>query len=289
MKHVLLSLLFLATAIHSANAKDDTSSAEVVKQHLASLGSEEARAAVKSRVVEGTLQFQMQHQGGLVEGKEMFVSDGKKLVSLLKLPNPTYHGERFVSDGSRTSVAYMKPGAYSEFGQFMNSHNEVIRDGLWGGTLSTGWFLLDLPARGAKLQSMGRKKIDGKELEHFRYQPAKHSDLDIQLYFEPETGRHVMTTYDLTIGAQMAVTEEETAKQKSTFYRLEERFADYKQHDGIWLPDKWAVQFTADIPIDPSHPMSKGLYGQSDTWRFDVAVKTISHNVELDPKNFEIK
>jgi len=270
-------------------AKDDLQVGDFAKQHLSSIGTEQARAAVKNRAAEGTLQFHTQHQGGSADGKEVFVSDGNKLVSLLKLPNPSYHGERFVSDGRHTTAAMMKPGVYSELGQFVNVHNEILTDGLWGGTLSTGWVLLDLPGRRAGLQYMGRKKVGGRELQQFRFLPTKHSDLEIRLYFEPETARHVMTTYELTIAPQMAMTEEENAKQKATTYRLEERFADFKQYDGVWLPSQWTIQFAVDVPTNPNHPGDAAIYARSDVWEYSVSVTSVSHNVQLDPKNFEIK
>jgi hypothetical protein len=183
----------------------------------------------------------------------------------------------------------MKPGVYSELGQFVNSQNEILTSGLWGGTLSTGWALFDLPGRHAGLQYMGRKKIDGRELQQFRFLPSKRSDLEIRLYFDPETARHVMTTYELTISPQIAATELETAGQKSTSYRLEERFTNFKQYDGLWLPSQWTIQFGLDVPLDPNHPGRAGIYARSDVWEFSVSVTSISHNLQVDPKNFEVK
>jgi hypothetical protein len=270
-------------------AKDDLQVNDFVKQHLNSIGTEQARTAAKNRVVEGTVRFHMQHQGGSIDGKEVFLSDGNRLISLLKLPNPSYHGERFVSDGKHTTAATMKPGVYSELGQFVNVHNEILTEGLWGGTLSTGWALFDLSGRRARLQYSGRKKVDGRELNQFRFVPSKGSDLEIRIYFDPETARHVMTTYELTIAPQMAMTELETAKQKSTSYRLEERFADFKQYDGLWLPSQWTIQFGLDVPTDPNHPGDPAVYARSDVWEFAVSVSSFSHNVQVDPKSFEVK
>ncbi len=129
--------------------------------------------------------------------------------------------------------------------------------------------------------------MDGKELHLLRYSPAKRTDLEIQLYFEPETGRHVMTSYSLTISPEMGMTELENAKQQPTHYLLEERFADFKQSDGLWIPSRWTIQFTADVPLDPKHPVLNRA--QTMVSEFAVMVNSINHNVPVDPKNFEVK
>lgn len=270
-------------------AKDQPSTADFVKQHLASIGTDQARAAAKNRVAEGSVKFEILNRGGSQDGKAVLVSDGNKLVALLKLPNPSYHGERFVSDGKKVMVAQMTPGNYSTFGSFVWNHSEVLTEGLLGGTLSTAWPLANLEERRARLQDRGTRKIDGKELRVMQYMPAKRSDLEILLYMDPETGRHVMTSYWLEIGPQLASSELENAKQSSTQYRLEERFDDFKIADGLQLPNHWTVQFTAQIPMDPRHPGRVGLSLQSGISQFNVTENTISHNVPVDARNFEIK
>jgi hypothetical protein len=289
-------------------AKDELQVTDLVKQHLNSIGTEQARAAVKSRAAEGTLSFQVENENAAhQDGKEVLVSEGVKLVSLLKLPNPNYHGERFVSDGKKTFIAQVKPGAWSTFGDFVMVHNEILTEGLWGGTLSTGWALAHLDERLAKLQDRGLKKVDGRELHRVDYSPKKHSDLDIQLYFEPDTFRHVMTVYSLTISPHMGTSDIATAREQETRYRLEERFADFKSVDGLNLPERWTIEFTSEnaagamanaqnltatvngeASITPINTKGIGA-GSSPVSHFEVTVTNISNNVQLDPKNFEIK
>jgi hypothetical protein len=290
-------------------AKDEMQVSDLVRQHLNSIGTEQARAAVKSRATEGTVSFQIANgSSGRQDGKEVFVSDGGQFVSLLKLPNPNYHGERFVSDGKKTLIAQVKPGAWSRLGDFVRVHNEILTEGLWGGTLSTGWALAHLDERLAKLQDRGLKKVNGRELRRVDYSPKKHSDLEIQLYFEPDTFRHVMTVYLMTISPQMGTSEIATARAQETRYRLEERFADFKSVDGLNLPEQWTIEFTfengsgamanADVltgsPASGNAPATTisaaGVgAGNSPVSHFDVTITNISNNAQLDPKNFEVK
>src|SRR5664279_1737150 len=289
-------------------AKDESQLGDLVKQHLNSIGTEQARVAVKSRATEGTVSFQVENAtSGRQDGKEVFVSDGGKFVSLLKLPNPNYHGERFVSDGKKTLIAQVKPGAWSRLGEFVMVHNEILTEGLWGGTLSTGWALAHLDERLAKLQDRGLKKVNGRDLRRVDYSPKKRSDLEIQLYFEPDTFRHVMTVYSMTISPQMGASEIATARQQETRYRLEERFADFKSVDGLTLPQRWTIEFTFEngagamadaqnltatvtgeagiIPIGAAGVGS----GNSPVSHFEVTITSISNNAPLGPKNFEVK
>lgn len=289
-------------------AKDGSPVEDLVKQHLNSIGTDQARAAVKSRATEGTVSFQVQNStSGHQDGKEVLVSDGEKFVSLLKLPNPNYHGERFVSDGKKTFIAQVKPGAWSRLGDFVMVHNEILTEGLWGGTLSTAWPLEHLDERLAKLQDRGLKKVNGRDLRRMDYSPKKHTDLEIQLYFEPDTFRHVMTVYSMTISPQMAASEIATARQQETRYRLEERFADFKAVDGLTLPQRWTIEFTFENGagagagadsltatgcgegcLNPIGAAGVGS-GNSPVSHFEVNITSISNNAPLDPKNFEVK
>ena len=309
----------------SSFAKNEMPVAELVKKHLESIGTDQARGQVKTRVVQAVVRFRVL-SGGTSEymrsipegreemGKEVFVSEGIKLVSLLKLPDPGYHGERFVTDGRKNLIAEMKPGTFSDFGDFIHVHDEVLTEGLWGGVLSTGWPLdHHLEDRRATLKYKGLTKVDGRELHQVQYLPAKHSDLEIELYFEPQTFRHVMTTYSLTISPQLGGTELLTARQQPTRYVLEEQFLDFKPTDDLRLPARWIVRFTANVPNNLNLPSQTALCATGSGRRgypgsecptivggpqpdlkpfsieFDAVGTSISHNVTLDPKNFEVK
>jgi hypothetical protein len=71
-------------------AKDEFQAADFVKQHLNSIGAEQARVAVKNRLVQGALTFQYLNVAGVVSGTLQFVSEGDKFVSVLKISSPDY-------------------------------------------------------------------------------------------------------------------------------------------------------------------------------------------------------
>jgi hypothetical protein len=259
-------------------AKNESEATEFVNQHLNSIGTEQARAAVKNRLAQGTVTFQILNRGPQTwEGPATVVSEGEKMASSMKFPPTVYRTEWFTRDGNRTSIAPVIPGRWTEFGDFIKAHDEILTEGLWGGTLSTGWALSHLDARRAKLQDRGVKKVDGVELHRIDYSPKKGSDLEIQLYFEPSTFRHVMTVYLMTITAHSGRTVNEARNEQELHYRLEERFGDFTTVDNINLPTRWIVRFTYGT-------VSNGVINQ-----YDVTAKKLSHNISLDPRNFEIK
>lgn len=298
---VITAVVLMSLSICAAK---DIDVGDLVKKNLESIGTASARAAVKSRVTQGPVRLAgVTGPAGTLDGKQVIASEGTKVVILLKLMNANFHGERFVSDGQKTLVAQIRPGAYSPFGEFVLVHDEILKEGLLGGALSTGWALAHLEEHHSKLRYEGLKKVGDVELHRVDYAPSKHSDLEIKLYFEPETFRHVLTTYSMTISPQMATTDDQTARQRPGYYRIEERFGDFKVIDGLQLPRRWVLRFTKDDPPFSSNPNSGppqvtggGTFTVSPlsapqvyTIQFDSIEAEISHSQTLDPKNFEVK
>ena len=82
----------------------------------------------------------------------------------------------FAFDGSKTTVTQFRPGRHTPLEQFFAEYEIIIREGLFGGTLSEAWPLLDLQQKNPKLEYLGIKKLDGKEFHVIRYAPRKGSD-----------------------------------------------------------------------------------------------------------------
>jgi hypothetical protein len=295
----------------SMAANPPTSADELVAQHLDSIASPAVRAAVKTRVAQGPVHYTIMVGGaGSLDGKAQIASDGQKLIFMMKLPNNEYHGEQFVFDGDKDKVAFSTARqSRSSLGNFVFVQDAVIREGLLGGVLTTGWPLLNLNQRKAKLSFDGLKKVDGQELYDLRYRPHKNSDLEIHLYFDPQTYRHVETTYSYssqedfanyspstTTGAPSAAprgmggigtattpsaggtAETAAARQFLNRYRLTEKFSDFKTVDGVTLPTHDNIQFSQELQN------SKTTLNEWDLKGLDV-----SNDVPIDPRNFEVK
>jgi hypothetical protein len=255
---------------------------ELIARHLASIGDPAARSAAKSRGVAGPLVFRMTRSGaGYGEGKATFLSDGHKLRLVMNLNTANYTGEDVISDGTRSEIASTVSGQRSRLGGFLWTRREIIRDGLIGGVLSTAWPLLDVAATKAVLRYDGLKTVDGRSLHELRYEPRKSDpDLQIKLYFDPESYRHVMTTYEATIPVPQArsinpnSTATNGAATQPLHITLKETFSEFHTVDGLTLPQRWQLQWVSDAAEVP-------------IMDWEINARTVAHR-PLDPASFKV-
>jgi hypothetical protein len=235
---------------------------------------------VKSRVVQGPATYRILVGGsGAIDGKSVVASEGRKSDYLFKINAGTYRGEQFICDGDKISVA----GTYSdktrsEFGNFVLTQDIVLRENLLGGVWSVGWPLLDLEGRKAKIHAEGMKKIDGKELLVLRYQPSKNTDLDIFLYFDPQTYRHMMTVYKMEPSTSVAGGETAMAGKSTRRYRIDERFSDFQTADGLTLPTHYDIRYTLE---------TESGFTKSVEW--EVRATSIMNNISIDARSFQVQ
>ncbi len=273
---------------------------DVVTRHLDSIGRADTRAAAKSRIVQGTAQFKIRvGGGGELAGTSALVSEGQKSVLMVKLSNNDYHGEQFVTDGDKVSVASTTSNhKWSDFGEFVRSQDQIVREGLLGGTLTTAWALLNLAENKARLSFDGEKKVDGRPAYQLSYHSKKRDDLTVHLYFDPETYQHIMTTYSVTLASGLggfvpSISDQaglttpsnapgadvtQSSKQKEIRYTIEERFSDFKTAEGLTLPTKYVIRFTEELQN-----------GTTKLYEWDMSADEVSNNRSLDPRNFKIK
>ncbi len=251
---------------------------EIVAKHLAAIGSPEARAAVRSRAVTGDTKaiFRLGAQG-TIEGKGLILSEGRKLRLDFKFNVVDYPGEQIVYDGEKVNVGQIRPGVRSQLSAFLYTYDICAKEGFLGGALSTAWPLLDLSSHPARLDYTGIKKIEGRQLHEIKYKAKKGSaDLAIALYFDPETFRHIRTQYRLVRPSQMVSNPSESAGMRDTIFTLWETFDNFKEVEGLTLPQFLKLDFTIE--------------GQAQTVmsEWDFAVTQIAHNQQIDPKYFKI-
>ncbi len=273
---VCVCLLMFASLAHAADMNAD----ELVAKHLASIGTPEARNA-KTRIAQGAVTYKILVGGsGQAAGKVFFVSEGVKRQLMMKINDRNYRGEQLIFDGKNVQVSYsLTQLRRSQFGGFLFTQDVPLREGLLGGLLTTAWPLLDLPSREPKLTYEGLKKVDGRELHDLRYRPKKGTDYEIHLYFDPETFHHVLTVYTITVQPQLRFGgDASNVNQNPERHRIEERFSDFKQFDGLTLPTHYDLQYTQELQT-----------GGTSLFEWDVTIDQIHNNQGVDPRNFDVK
>ena len=249
---------------------------ELVARHPAALGSPESRSVVQSHGARGTACMEVLRGGsGFLEGPVVLASQGRKVLFSKQFNPLNYSAEQVSFDGEKCYVGNIQPGVRSQLGQFLYQYDEIVREGLFGGVLSTAWPLLDLEERNPKLDYRELKKVSGQELLELRYRIRKGGgDVNIRLYFDPESFRHMATTYKLTLSAPMGRTSEESARQSETRYTLEEWFSDFRPLDNLDLPTHWTIRLTVET----------GFGNFMGKW--DMTFPQIAHNPSIDPQIF---
>jgi hypothetical protein len=262
-----INVLSLCLSLPGLLAEDAKTKAEdVIAKHLASIGTPEARANVTSRLVGGTVILATRVGGtGELSGKFNLISEGRKTRLGMNFSPINTSAVQIAFDGNKVGIGQVQPGQRSTLAQFIYENDVIVKEGLMGGALSTGWPLLDPTGRQAKLDYNGLKTIEGKQLHEVKYKAKKGGgDLEVYLYFEPENFRHVRTRYSLL----------KIGTEKASYYLLEQ-FDNFASIDGLTLPQTYKLEYSGDsgrIVID-----------------WDATVAQILQNQEVDPKYFVVQ
>ncbi|HEU4795243.1 MAG TPA: hypothetical protein VFT02_06400, partial [Pyrinomonadaceae bacterium] len=217
---------------------------DIVARHLDSIGSAEDRAAIRTRVILGVSKY-VRHGpgGGATEGRVVLASENEKYMFGMKFGVPGYDVESVAFDGKMLTVGYVAPGVRSALESVFRNHESTFKHGLLTGILSSSWPLLSMNEEKAKLKYSGLKKVDGIAVHQLKYQPRKGSDLEVSLYFDAETFRHVRSEYSRIISANIGSGGvDSSANQRETRYKLVETFADFKAEGKLMLPHDYRIK-----------------------------------------------
>jgi hypothetical protein len=282
---IAVGLLTTAASITSAAlpVADKMKPEEVIAKHLESIGTAEARAAAKSRIIQGNTiaTFRVGGKGQAEGGSVLASTSDKSLVSIV-YGNSEYPYERVGFDGKRVTVSEIRPGQRSTIGRFFMQHEELLREGLLGGTLSSAWPLLDATAKNAKLKYAGTKKVNNREAHVLKYEPRKSSGLEIRFFFDSETFQHIRTEYEQRLVQGMTSQPGQTQQQGDSITKLIEEFSDFKTEGGLSLPHAYRLQLSIEsnsrrVLQDWEFTLTKFVFNQpmSDQ-EFDVTTSTKS-------------
>ncbi len=282
---IAVCLLLVAGSIGVVHSSSDNklAPADLIAKHLDSIGPADARARKRGMQIKGTFVLTAKQGGaGETQGQVMMASQGGQNSMTLAFDGDA--NMAFAFDGSKTTVTQFRPGRHTPIEQFFSEYNDLIKEGLFGGTLSESWALLSTQEKNPKVEYAGLKKTDGVQLHALKYALPKNPDVKITLFFDAQTFRHVRTEYDRTIYStdQQRIaggrglppaTNERQATQRLT---ARETFADFKPEGGLNLPHDYRFELSVQ---SQTRPMLVDWVFKLTDFKFDVP---------LDAKQFVI-
>ena len=233
-------LLIVVAGFGQDDKKPEKISAEeLVSRHLASIGTPDALAAIKSRVLvgEGTLGTVKNYVGSLA-GPVQLASDSERHLFVMLFNSNEYPYEKAAYDGKNSSVG-LPNGKRTALSEFLKAKNSILEEGLFGGALSSAWPLLDVKGKKAKIEYAGTVKAADRYLYKLKYSP-RGDTLRVSFFFDPENFRHVLTEYHYTVDTKLGVSSTDIQAQKD-YYTLTETFSDFKRVGDITLPFLYTI------------------------------------------------
>ena len=248
---------------------------EVFSKSLAAVASGDRRAKLKNITAVGDASFTqgVNHQR-VTDGKSVFVSDMEKLAIAMTFPLDNYRMDRFIFDGNKLAIPFIRPGVRSVLGDFLTVNEEIVKEGILGGPLSTAWVLGDGEARAKRMSASGTKKINGQEVVVLTYSTKRGSGLSVRIFLDAKTFRHVRTEYKRVISAQMGPTPELSARQTETVEEMSEEFADHATENGVTLPRTYKIRIAS----------IRG--GSTREFYYEFSFKTFYYDQQLDAQTF---
>lgn len=279
---IFIALSLFTNLINLSLAQDKKVTVEeVVSRHLESIGSPEARAAIKSRLVSGQLKFVIRTGTTYQEDTvARIISAGAKFRCTILWPRilRDRKEEEIIFDGERVATGFLQYQKGQPLSDYFFRFQLPLQEGLVGGVLSTTWPLMRMEERQPRLEYKGLKKVEGQQVHAVDYRKRKGlSDLKITLYFDAETFRHLRTEYRYEIDNTFGSDAPDSSRMQTTRQLLTEEFDDFRAVDGVTLPHRYRLQLSRESGF------------RADLRDWELLVQKVSHKEPLDESLFKSK
>jgi hypothetical protein len=258
--------LLAAVAIVPANTAQKMTPEDLVKLHIQGLTAGAVAPPEQARNVKGAVSaVTPARAAGLLPGTFTLSSGSTGSRLVMRFDTDRYEGEAFTFEGGKVDIANADPrnGSRSAIGNFLARNLVIVSEGLLGGTLNTRWPLLDVAGRQPRMNYDGLKTLGGRELHRLRYRAKdKQGSLEVELYFDPATYRHMASVYSTSQAQALGGTIESSSQQADQYYRIEERFGRFEQIGTLTLPRSWSIRFERSG-------------NTANEWKYDLTVQTI--------------
>lgn len=232
-------ILFLVSGLYAQELKLE----DLISKHLASIGTAEKRKDLKNMMLLGFSQFESTLPQRKSAGKLAIVSNSSNLLFISSFLSENYPFEKIGNFDGKINVPFVTAGVRSPLGDFLNEHPNLLKLGLFSGSMSLNWNLLENNQKKSKLNLAGTKKVNGRKAYVVEYLGGGSSDsLKIRLLFDAETFQHIQSEYVEEFSGRQATFG--TLGQLSDFnIELTESFSEFKTYEGITLPSVMKVRY----------------------------------------------
>jgi hypothetical protein len=277
MKKNLLALLALilcglSTFSQTSGKMAKLTSDEIVAKHIASIGTPEAIAAAKSRVMVGEGSLKMKLGGiGHGGGPAQIASQNNMFLLVIILSAINYPYEKVGFDGKNLTVGRPE-GRRTELAEFLKSHTGIVKDGLFGGVYSAAWPFLPNVAKKPKM-SASVVETGGKQFHKLEFSPSG-GNVRAVLTFDANTFQHVMSEYTYSIAPR--ISRVGNSSQKPNYYTLTERFSDFAKAGDLVLPMNYTIDYSSSED-------------EGANWsQWNIRTKQVYYNEVLDASVFKV-
>ncbi|PYS88651.1 MAG: hypothetical protein DMF62_09160 [Acidobacteria bacterium] len=235
---------FMSFCLSFSSNAQELKAEEIVAKHLASIGKADVRALVSNRVVTGLSQFTSKLPETKGGGKAVIVSDKENLYFMISLNSKEYPNDKVGFFKDKVSLPFVTAGARSPLGAFIADHKKLLDNGLFLGSMTERWVLLNPHYYGGKIKNAGSKEINGRKAYCIQFFPSDGGSTEffIRLYFDAETFYHLRTEYHHVISPRQD-TFGVLGRQAGTILDLVEYYGDFQTVEGLTLPYSYQVDF----------------------------------------------
>lgn len=217
---------------------------DIISKHLDSIGAKEKREEVKNLMALGTSEFESKLPSRKTAGKAAIVSDADNLLFIVSLASKEYPFEKIGFFADKISLPFVTAGTRSPLGAYINDHSRILSEGLFTGSISSKWSLLNPQLKKGKLKSAGMKKIDGRKTYVLDYYLTGNSnEFTVRLFFDAETFQHLRTEYRHVIAPKQVIFGLSNEHRTGTEIAMTEQFGDFKDENGLSLPHTYKIKY----------------------------------------------
>jgi hypothetical protein len=273
-----ISVFAVLLVLSSSTFAQSVGTDEIVSKHIASMGGSAKLAEIKNRIVAGASEFESKFPTIKTTGKALIASDATNMMLVASFASKEYPMEKIGYFVNKANLPWVTAGARSPLGAYLADNEIILADGIFGGSMSSKWLMLNQAKRDGVLKSLGTRRIDGRKVYALEYisKGIGSQAFTIVLSFDAETFHHVRTEYRHEVSTRQD-TFGQLGRQGGALLTLVESFGDFRTVDGYTFPYDYKASYRTES--------NSGTYEY--IWGIKVGAYNLNRNLAPDFFRFD--